>query len=42
MTDVAYSKARRLKLTTTIFTAGSGFLTAQAAKVTLEDQATIR
>jgi integrase len=42
VTDAAYSKARRLKLKTTILTAWSGFLMEKASKVVLEDLAVIK
>lgn len=42
VTDAHYSKARRLKLKTTILTAWSAFLAEQAAKVHLEDASVIK
>lgn len=42
VTDAHYSKARRLKLKTTILTAWSGFLTEQASKAVLLDAAAIK
>lgn len=42
VTDANYSKARRLRLKTTILAAWSGFLTEQAAKAVLEDLAVIK